>query len=111
MHAIRVLDSRAGQTAYTLPRVLHVRVGPASGRAARIGHSLSYVQLTRCAPVAAASDGTMVWYSKNTSGVLDAYIGNGDCQGAALLPPYGGNRGPTDMTADGRYVLLTTAVG
>jgi hypothetical protein len=64
-----------------------------------------------CAPVAASSDGTMVWYSRNAAGVWDAYIGNGNCQGAPLLPPYDGNRGPADITADGRYVLLTTAVG
>ncbi len=64
-----------------------------------------------CAPVAASSSGTMVWYSRNAAGVWDAYIGNGNCQGAPLLPPYGGNRGPADITANGRYVLLTTAVG
>ncbi len=64
-----------------------------------------------CAPVAAASNGTMVWYSRNATGVWDAYIGNGECQGKPLLAPYDGNRGPADITADGRYVLLTTAVG
>ncbi len=64
-----------------------------------------------CAPVAADSAGTMVWYAKNSAGVWDAYIGNGDCQGKPLLPAYEGNRGPADMTANGRYVLLTTAVG
>ena len=64
-----------------------------------------------CAPVAAARDGTMVWYSRNSAGLWNAYIGNSDCQGQALLPEYAGNRGPADMTADGRYVLLTTAVG
>ena len=64
-----------------------------------------------CAPVAASSSGTMVWYSINASGVWDAYIGGGDCQGAPLLPPYDGNRGPAGITSDGRYVLLTTAVG
>ncbi len=66
---------------------------------------------SNCAPVAAASDGTMVWYSRNAAGVWDAYIGNGGCQGTPLLPPYDGNRGPAGITADGRYVLLTTAVG
>ena len=64
-----------------------------------------------CAPVAAASDGTMVWYARNSSGLWDAYIGNANCQGEPLLPPYAGNRGPAAMTPDGRYVLLTTAVG
>jgi hypothetical protein len=64
-----------------------------------------------CAPVAASSDGTMVWYARDSAGVWDAYIGNGDCHGAPLLPSYEGNRGPADITANGRYVLLTTAVG
>lgn len=64
-----------------------------------------------CAPVAASSAGTMVWYSMNASGVWDAYVGSGNCQGAPLLPPYAGNRGPAGITANGRYVLLTTAVG
>src|ERR1700683_5240267 len=64
-----------------------------------------------CAPVAAASDGTMVWYSKKAAGVWDVYIGNGECQGKPLLPAYDGNRGPAGITANGRYVLLTTAVG
>jgi hypothetical protein len=66
---------------------------------------------SNCAPVAAASDGTMVWYSRNAAGLWDAYIGAGNCQGAPLLPAYAGNRGPADITPDGRYVLLTTAVG
>jgi hypothetical protein len=66
---------------------------------------------SNCAPVASASDGTMVWYSKNSQGVWDAYIGNDNCQGSPLLPAYDGNRGPADITSDGRYVLLTTAVG
>jgi hypothetical protein len=64
-----------------------------------------------CAPVAAASNGTMVWYARDGSGVWDAYIGNGRCQGKPLLPAYDGNRGPAAITANGRYVLLTTAVG
>ena len=64
-----------------------------------------------CAPVAAASDGTMVWRGRNSAGLWDAYIGDEDCQGRPLLAPYNGNRGPTDITPDGRYVLLTTAVG
>ena len=66
---------------------------------------------SNCAPVASANDGTMVWTSKNSNGVWDAYIGNDDCQGQPLLPAYDGNRGPADITPDGRYVLLTTAVG
>ncbi|HUB72647.1 MAG TPA: hypothetical protein VL979_01255 [Solirubrobacteraceae bacterium] len=64
-----------------------------------------------CAPVAAASDGTMVWYARNEQGLWDAYIGNGECEGEPLLPSYAGNRGPAAITPDGRYVLLTTAVG
>jgi hypothetical protein len=64
-----------------------------------------------CAPVAAARKGTMVWYSRNAKGVWDVYIGNGKCHGKPLLAPYRGNRGPAGITANGRYVLLTTAVG
>ncbi len=64
-----------------------------------------------CAPVAASSSGTMLWYRRNSAGVWDAYIGNGSCHGKPLLPPYDGNRGPAGITANGRYVLLTTAVG
>jgi hypothetical protein len=52
-----------------------------------------------------------VWYSKNAAGVWDAYIGTSACQGAPLLPAFAGNRGPADITSNGRYVLLTTAVG
>jgi hypothetical protein len=66
---------------------------------------------SNCAPVASASDGTMVWFSRNASGLDDAYIGDGSCNGTPLLPPYAGHRGPSDMTKDGRYVLLVTAVG
>jgi hypothetical protein len=66
---------------------------------------------SNCAPVAASSAGTMVWYGMNAKGVWDAYIGNGNCQGAPLLAPYEGNRGPAGITANGRYVLLTTAMG
>jgi hypothetical protein len=53
----------------------------------------------------------MVFYRRNSAGVWDAYIGAGDCRGRRLLGAYAGNRGPADITADGRYVLLTTAVG
>jgi hypothetical protein len=64
-----------------------------------------------CSPQAAASDGTMVWNRMTPSGTFDAYIGNGDCQGSALLPAYAGNRGAADISSNGRYVLLVTAVG
>jgi hypothetical protein len=64
-----------------------------------------------CAPVAASSSGTMVWYRRNGAGVWDAYIGNGSCHGKPLLPAYDGNRGPAGITANGRFVLLTSAVG
>lgn len=66
---------------------------------------------SNCAPVAEAQNGTMVWYSRNSAGVWDVYVGNDRCQGKPLLPAYDGNRGPADITPDGRYVLLTTAVG
>jgi hypothetical protein len=80
-------------------------------RSRSVSHTAGAFVASDCAPVAAASDGTMVWYSKNAAGLWDAYIGNGNCHGKPLLSPYGGNRGPAGITADGRYVLLTTAVG
>ncbi|HLH15303.1 MAG TPA: hypothetical protein VKV16_10975 [Solirubrobacteraceae bacterium] len=79
-------------------------------QALAVGASATLIA-ANCAPVAASSDGTMVWYARNGAGVFDAYIGNGDCQGAPLLPAYDGNRGPAGITANGRYVLLTTAEG
>ena len=42
----------------------------------------------------------MVWYSKNSAGMWDAYIGNADCQGDRCCPQYAGNRGPADMTSE-----------
>jgi hypothetical protein len=64
-----------------------------------------------CGPVATASDGTMVWYSRGSNNLDDVYIGDSNCNGTALLPAYDGHRAPTDMTRDGRYILLATAVG
>jgi hypothetical protein len=83
--------------------------GNAWARGASAPHAVFVA--ANCAPVAAASDGTMVWYGRDAAGVWDAYIGNGRCEGAPLLPEYDGNRGPADITANGRYVLLTTAEG
>ena len=89
-----------------------VACGPQAAPAAASATVYSGVSVAgNCAPVAAASDGTMVWYSRNGSGLWDAYIGNAGCQGEPLLPAYAGNRGPAGITPDGRYVLLTTAVG
>jgi hypothetical protein len=93
-----------------LVMVLTLTVACYSGAVAAASTSGTFIA-SNCAPVAAASDGTMVWSSRNSSGLWDAYIGNAKCQGAPLLAPYAGNRGPADITADGRYVLLTTAVG
>jgi len=64
-----------------------------------------------CSPIAAAADGTMVWHSATAAGWDDVYVGDGNCSGTALLPPHDGHRGPADITKDGRYVLLVTAVG
>jgi hypothetical protein len=66
---------------------------------------------TNCSPVASTASGSMVWFARNAAGLDDAYIGDVNCNGSPLLPPYPGNRAPADLTADGRYVLLTTAVG
>jgi hypothetical protein len=67
--------------------------------------------LADCGPVAIAADGTMVWYSRGADGLDDVYVGDSNCNGSALLPSYDGHRGPSDLTKDGRYVLLVTAVG
>jgi hypothetical protein len=80
------------------------------GAAAAGGGHASFLA-ANCAPVAASSSGTMVWYARNGAGVWDAYIGDASCRGAPLLAPYEGNRGPAGITANGRYVLLTTAEG
>jgi hypothetical protein len=75
------------------------------------GASSATLLRANCAPVAAAK-GRIVFNTRLTSGVWDARIGNPDCSGGqALLPPYEGHRGATDMTADGRLVLLETAYG
>ncbi len=98
----------------TLQRVLAclaVFICAPCGAARAEGQASATFIAENCAPVAAASDGTMVWYARNAAGVWDAYIGNGKCEGAPLLPAYAGNRGPSDITANGRYVLLTTAEG
>ncbi|HLH15302.1 MAG TPA: hypothetical protein VKV16_10970, partial [Solirubrobacteraceae bacterium] len=80
---------------------------------ARLLHSTAKASFVaaNCAPVAASSDGTMVWYARDGAGVWDAYIGDKDCRGRALLAPYDGNRAPAAITANGRYVLLTSAEG
>ncbi|MGZ4195333.1 MAG: hypothetical protein ACXVSJ_02745 [Solirubrobacteraceae bacterium] len=64
-----------------------------------------------CAPQAASANGTMIWVSKNARGLDNPYIGDSNCKGRPLLPPYDGQRGASDITKNGRYVLLTTAVG
>ena len=94
--------------AFALALVLAAEACLTAGAAAGASGTLV---AANCAPVAAAADGTMVWYARTAAGVWDAYIGDGSCHGTPLLPAYGGNRGPADITADGRYVLLTTAVG
>jgi hypothetical protein len=99
-----------------LQRVLLVGLSLLSAAGATRADALSYggsatLITANCAPVAASSEGTMVWYARNGAGVWDAYIGNASCQGAPLLAPYKGNRGPAGITANGRYVLLTTAEG
>jgi hypothetical protein len=98
--------------------VLLIAVTGCAGTLARLRASASATSSAsgtfiakNCAPVAASSDGTMVWYAKNSANLWDAYIGNGACHGKPLLPSYEGNRGPSGITRNGRYVLLTTAVG
>src|SRR5436190_12517369 len=78
-----------------------------SGAAAATGELVK----ANCAPAAASANGTMVWFQRNSANVYDAYIGNDRCEGSPMLPPYDGHRGPSDITPDGRFVILTTAVG
>jgi hypothetical protein len=61
-----------------------------------------------CAPVTAAGD-ELLWYAK-TGNVWQPFIGNANAEGKLLLA-IKGNCAPADVTADGRYVLLTVAVG
>src|ERR1700678_3243364 len=61
------------------------------------------------APVAFSTSGELVWYSRNAAGLWDVYIGNKEFIGTTLLPSFEGNRGPSDITNSGRYVLLTAA--
>ena len=66
---------------------------------------------SNCAPAAASTDGVMVWHARNAAGLDAAYIGDTSCNGKPLLPPVDGHRGPSDITPDGRYVVLVTALG
>lgn len=66
---------------------------------------------TNCAPDIAAPDGTLFWHSRNAAGIFDIYGGDSNCNGTTVLPAFSGHRGVLDITKDGRYLLLTTAVG
>jgi hypothetical protein len=64
-----------------------------------------------CAPIAAAN-GRLVFNTRPPGGLWDVRIGRADCsRGRPLLPPHDGQRGASDVTRDGRLVLLETAYG
>jgi hypothetical protein len=52
----------------------------------------------------------MIYNTRNSAGLWDAYYGS-NCTGTPLLPVYAGHRGATDVTPDGRYVLLEVDMG
>lgn len=65
-----------------------------------------------CHVSASTTDGnTVAYWSRNTAGVFDAFVGSPDLNADPLLPPFDGHRGPSDISSDGRYVLLTQAEG
>jgi hypothetical protein len=97
---------------HSIPALLSVALLASAGCAESLAAPSSGTFVaSNCAPVAAAGDGTMVWATRDAAGMWEPHIGNGSCEGAPLLAPYAGNRGPADITANGRYVLLTTAEG
>src|SRR5277367_3912030 len=59
-----------------------------TARSLASNHSHGVFVAANCAPVAAARNGTMVWYSRDGAGVWNAYIGSGRCRGKPLLPAY-----------------------
>jgi hypothetical protein len=75
-------------------------------------HAAATLVKSNCSPAAATADGTLMAFDvRGSNGLFDAYLGDTTCTGSPLLPPYDGNRGAADMTADGRYVLLVIARG
>lgn len=64
-----------------------------------------------CVPVEVLPDGSLIYNARGADGMWDAYRGTTDCRGQRLLPPGLGHRGASDVSADGRHVLLETATG
>jgi hypothetical protein len=65
---------------------------------------------TNCAPIAAGG-GLMAFNVRQANNLIDARIGDATCTGSAPLPPHDGHRGAADLSQDGRWLLLETAVG
>jgi hypothetical protein len=78
----------------------------ASGAAASSGTLVK----TNCSPVAAGG-GVMAYNTRQANGLWDVRVGDAACNGSAPLPAYDGHRGASDLSADGRLLLLTTAYG
>jgi hypothetical protein len=66
---------------------------------------------TNCQPVW-MSNTKLIFNERQSTGRWDVRIGNRDCTGStAMLPTWDGHRGASDVTPDGRYVLLETDYG
>jgi hypothetical protein len=66
---------------------------------------------TQCIPVW-VSGNQMIYNLQNSAGIWNPYIGDTNCQnGQQLIAPTGGNIGASDVTPDGRYVILEEAFG
>jgi hypothetical protein len=64
-----------------------------------------------CAPIWMGRD-TMIWNERQANGLVDVRVGARDCSGGQpLLRPHDGHRGASDVSTDGRYVLLETSYG
>jgi hypothetical protein len=65
---------------------------------------------TNCAPIAAGG-GLMAYNVRQSNNLIDARVGDATCTGSAPLPAHDGHRGAADLSQDGRWLLLETAVG
>jgi hypothetical protein len=66
---------------------------------------------TNCAPVWLGKT-AMIYNERQANGRFDVRVGARDCTGGEpLLAAHDGHRGASDVTADGRYVLLETDYG
>ncbi len=80
------------------------------GKSVAIGSGAALV-MQNCSPVWLGTD-SMVFNRRQVSGHWDVLTGDRSCGGAQpLLAPHQGHRGASDVSADGRWVLLETDFG